>query len=346
MPTFDRVRNRVRRHQRDITIVAALAFGVVAALLLIAPRPAHAAPGAAAPGGSYLQSCREIAFDGMKLSAQCDSGREEVTFRSTLGLGGATEYWPSELEPARCAAGADIFDANGILHCFARPGAALGGAIPGGSYLQSCRFASVAQGQVLSALCTTVGGDEATPQLDLTLCDPAAGIDNIDGQLVCRPRAAATGSSSAPLKSGPAVDPARQINANLTSSAADGWHRLVIDVWGRRCVDATCRANIYVLAGQMRRDAIADQAAHPDDSSLAVQGRTNRSYGARFQREIDYARARIDPHAAPDTYLLAMGCQHFLGRPAQYLCFSDAAYRQCTLRTTAPGGSACHAPGH
>ena len=67
-------------------------------------------------------------------------------------------------------------------------GTAQAGAVPRGSYLQSCSEFAVPPGYggtVLTALCRTTGGGQKRSSLYLGDCKPGADISNQDGLLYC-----------------------------------------------------------------------------------------------------------------------------------------------------------------
>jgi len=119
-----------------------------------------------APGGSYLDSCRQISESGNRLTASC---------RTRSG-----SYVPASFDMTRRCVGG-VYNVNGALTCVT------GGNAPRGSYLDSCVDIDVT-GNALSARC---GARDGTWRRS-TLANTAActGIDNIDGQLTCAGAAA------------------------------------------------------------------------------------------------------------------------------------------------------------
>jgi hypothetical protein len=156
--------------------------------------------GAAAPSGSYQRICDGIAFDATTntLSANCNYQMNDAY------AGGMTVHTPyhSSLVTSYCAQGTDISSIRSRLQCLAAPGTyGYQGAVPKGSYQQSCMWWSVT-GSTLSAMCWTFvdgkinyGNDVNNPPdgwvivtVNLTQCDMTRDIENIQGQLVCSPR--------------------------------------------------------------------------------------------------------------------------------------------------------------
>lgn len=151
----------------------------------------EAAPGSAAPRGSYLQSCQNIKFSGGVLTAQCKNTNGGLNV--------------SALEPAFCAKRSDIANVDGTLGCIATPGTwGKGGATPNGSYKASCRNIRVelTPSPVLWASCDRpdsndnrtikfpAKGDKfyGPSSLNLDQCEVGKEITNVNGQLVCTPR--------------------------------------------------------------------------------------------------------------------------------------------------------------
>ena len=125
------------------------------------------------PNGSYQASCINASIRGAVLSAACTTpnGQRER----------------SQLDVNRCA-GADIQNADGVLACGAgnpyTGNAPLAGALPPGSYQQSCTNASTNYGR-LSATCPTSSGLRINTSVNLGRCRPGTDIANINGHLEC-----------------------------------------------------------------------------------------------------------------------------------------------------------------
>ena len=126
---------------------------------------------ATAPAGTYRQTCTVKAFDGVRLDAFCapESGRN---FRL------------SQMDVRPC--GGEIFNRDGGLQCFARPGSRGDGrAIPRGGYVDTCKDILVSPAG-MGAQCKDRGGNYRATQMSLNGCQVGARIDNDDGRLVCR----------------------------------------------------------------------------------------------------------------------------------------------------------------
>jgi hypothetical protein len=162
---------------------------IIAATALFASMPAwaQAAPGSAAPRGSYLQSCQNISYSAGVLTAQCKTANGGLTV--------------STLEPAFCAKRSDIANVHGTLGCIATPGTwGKGGATPNGSYKASCRgvYVELTPSPVLWAHCDRPDSGPQGPfkgdkfygpsSLNLDQCEVGKEITNVNGQLVCTPR--------------------------------------------------------------------------------------------------------------------------------------------------------------
>lgn len=135
----------------------------------------------AVPNGSYLASCQNVRTEGGELKASCE-GRK----------GGRHE---TSISVAACE-GVDIFNRYGRLMCVtpvrARWG---GGAVPPGSYLDSC--SALVEGTTLRAGCLTGEGDTSilgfeisregirSNRIDLTRCPDGSEIANLRGDLTC-----------------------------------------------------------------------------------------------------------------------------------------------------------------
>lgn len=142
-----------------------------------------AAPAAAAPPGSYLDSCRDVREDGPRrdpqLSAQC---------RDTRG-----RFRPTSLRYRGCRG--DIGNEDGRLVCDGRSGGGGwgggngggwggGGRLPGGSWTQSCSRGTM-DGRTFTARCDDGRGRKAFSSINLRRC-PTGNVGNRYGQLVCQ----------------------------------------------------------------------------------------------------------------------------------------------------------------
>jgi hypothetical protein len=122
------------------------------------------------PGGSYLQSCRNISKRHHYLSATC-SAPNGTSVNSTLDL-------------RRCGPGSLVANSNGYLSCGATLAGGWNGRLPEGSYQQSCQNISMS-GSVLSAACTSPNGTLIQSSLDTRRCQWNSGIKNNNGGLAC-----------------------------------------------------------------------------------------------------------------------------------------------------------------
>jgi hypothetical protein len=189
---------------------------LIAILVVCAPRIARSGPttGAAAPLGSYVQTCGAISYDpaSTTLTATC-APRSPQQSASTV-IAEATGFGPTTLSPVTtslqvsyCDPAADIDNVNAHLQCKALAGTwGQGGAVPNGSYQESCQYWSVTKAlsgaATLNAQCWTYArgaidyfatgsGAWASAQLDLTQCSMSGDIENDRGQLLCQPAPAA-----------------------------------------------------------------------------------------------------------------------------------------------------------
>jgi hypothetical protein len=163
---------------------------VLANVAFLLPSIAHAqeaAPGSAAPRGTYLQSCQNVKFSGGVLTAQCKTGYKNGLVVSTL-------------EPEYCSPRSDIANVGGRLGCIAKAGTwGKGGATPNGSYKASCNNITVEMTPwpKLQAWCDRPDskgdwneGDKfyGPSSLNLDQCEVGKDIANLNGQLICAPR--------------------------------------------------------------------------------------------------------------------------------------------------------------
>lgn len=151
-----------------------------ALLMLNVPAPSMAQAGMI-PGGSYVNSCKDIVFDAATnlLYATCD-------FNAPGGL-------MAKGEPVRSAQGFNvaacipnsIFNDNGSLYCFTGKPWGTGHAIPEGSYRASCTRSRV-MNNVLTAECDDSDDETHFAQLNLNGCKWGGDISNDNGQLKCQ----------------------------------------------------------------------------------------------------------------------------------------------------------------
>lgn len=165
----------------------AMALGGALVLSTMAPGSVLAQGYGAMPAGSYQQSCTNVRVRGTTLTASCtNNGGQRV--RSSLNVNSCT--------------GADIGNVNGQLTCVrsgnyygrgrgrfgtgraGRYGQGSNGALPPGSYQQSCSNASM-NGSTLTANCRNNRGAMVTSYLDVSQCRASDDIGNLNGQLRC-----------------------------------------------------------------------------------------------------------------------------------------------------------------
>ena len=139
---------------------------------LIPSTPAYAAP---VPSGSYLDSCKGVAYDPAThlLSANCISADE----------GGQFEIGTSPLDTTDCAEGS-IWNDDGQLYCLAATAWGKGTTIPKGSYINTCTRRSV-MNNVLIAECGRRGSGSLHANLNLNERRWGGDISNDDGILKC-----------------------------------------------------------------------------------------------------------------------------------------------------------------
>ncbi len=183
-------RGRCATIQRDVDNLNRIGMSDrISSLRRVAVRPPGGGGGGqyGPPQGSYLQSCRDVSFDGRYLSAACRdrSGR----------------YEGSRLDVRDCERGDDIVNRDGELSCEDRRGDNQdddqddnggynnggynnGGntRLPRGSYQQSCRNATVDR-DVLRAECQDRNGNWRRSTLNVDNC--RSDIANDNGELRC-----------------------------------------------------------------------------------------------------------------------------------------------------------------
>ncbi|HRD47653.1 MAG TPA: CVNH domain-containing protein [Caulobacter sp.] len=128
------------------------------------PGPLPPRPPVATPDGSYRQSCRNAVMISGRLHAECRD------------RGGAWNH--TSIDPAQCR-GRDIANDDGRLTCAGGGG----GALPEGSYRQSCRDARLVNG-TLFADCRDSRGYWQRASIDPRSCS-GRDIANRNGRLVC-----------------------------------------------------------------------------------------------------------------------------------------------------------------
>lgn len=127
------------------------------------PGPLPPRPPVAIPDGSYKQTCRNPSITNGRLYADCRDSR-----------GTWNRSW---IDPSLCR-GRDIANIDGHLSCTVG-----GGAVPEGSYKQSCRNARVVLG-ILNAECRDGRGAWNRTSIDPRNCS-GRDIANLNGRLSC-----------------------------------------------------------------------------------------------------------------------------------------------------------------
>ncbi|WP_213807050.1 CVNH domain-containing protein [Granulicella sp. dw_53] len=119
---------------------------------------AHAAD---PPNGSYRKTCGVQSFKDSVLTAHCKPEN-------------SPNFTTSQIDIRAC--GAEIFNRDGGLQCFARQGWGSGRAIPRGSYIDSCKNIIVANDQKsIAAQCKDSNGNYRSTQLRLTVVHAGVG---------------------------------------------------------------------------------------------------------------------------------------------------------------------------
>jgi hypothetical protein len=84
-----------------------------------------------------------------------------------------------------------------------------------------------------------------------------------------------------------------EFNKTNTANAAIAWELLTNAIWGKQCSDAQCLNEIKQLSAQMRVAANLVQLAHPDQSSMKVQGTVGSEYGPKFKAAVMASKERM-----------------------------------------------------
>lgn len=156
-------------------VVVALAFAWMAP-----SSPARSQSGMV-PGGSYLNSCKDVRYDPAThmLSADCERNapgglmaQGEKVDRPPLNISGCAEN--------------SIWNDDGDLYCLAAKPWGYGHVVPKGSYIETCSNRRVVN-NVLLAECGTGSEGSRTTELNLNGCTWGADISNNHGQLECQP---------------------------------------------------------------------------------------------------------------------------------------------------------------
>ena len=153
-------------------LCAFLKVGILAFAAFVMLLSTLASGAQALPAGSYRQSCRNISFQRVSLSAEC---------RDRSG-----KFRPSRIDSISECVG-DIFNDDGALRC------SRGALPPPGSYTQTCERQYVGGGY-LTAVCRNRDGNFVHTTLIYGGC--VGDIYNDNGKLWCRRNAAPVPSGS------------------------------------------------------------------------------------------------------------------------------------------------------
>jgi hypothetical protein len=143
------------------------------------------------PGGSYLDTCKNVSFDPATnvLHATCQGNERH-------GFEGERVHSSDGLNISGCVPNS-IYNDDGDLYCFTAKPWGEGFVIPDGSYRASCARSHVVN-NVLIANCDMTNDDTLTAELNLNECRWGGDISNYHGSLQCEKLAAAEGAG-APL---------------------------------------------------------------------------------------------------------------------------------------------------
>lgn len=83
-----------------------------------------------------------------------------------------------------------------------------------------------------------------------------------------------------------------EFNKTNTANAGVAWEILTNSIWGKQCMDAPCLNEVKQLSAQMRVAANLVQLAHPDQSSMKVQGTVGSEYGPKFKAAVTASKER------------------------------------------------------
>jgi hypothetical protein len=98
-------------------------------------------------------------------------------------------------------------------------------------------------------------------------------------------------------------------NKTNTANAGAAWEILTNAIWGKLCADAPCLTEVKQLSAQMRIAANLVQLAHPEESSMKVQGTVGPEYGKKFQAAINASKERV----AKQTPVVPLQLAHPVG---------------------------------
>lgn len=169
----------------------------LAAAISLSPVPARAEPAAMVPGGSYLDTCKNVRFDPAtgRLDADCEATPRGAWEGEAVRSG--DPFYVTGCTPN------SIFNANGDLYCYADRPWGKDRVIPQGSYLASCAHSRVVN-NVLMARCDDSSDDAHSADLNLNECRWGGDISNNQGSLACEKVA---GGAAAPLVKPVAIAP-------------------------------------------------------------------------------------------------------------------------------------------
>jgi hypothetical protein len=150
----------------------------LAAVMLLCFAPPVVAQQPMVPGGSYLDTCKNVRFDPAtnRLDADC-----EATPRGTWegeAVRSGDPFYVTDCLPN------SIFNANGDLYCYTSKPWGKGRVVPQGSYLASCAHSRVVN-NVLMARCDDSSDEAHSADLNLNECSWGGDISNNHGSLTC-----------------------------------------------------------------------------------------------------------------------------------------------------------------
>jgi len=186
------------------TVWCFLAFNISLSSKRELAQTSQATVGVAVPPGNYAQTCSVDSFN---------ATTQELTTYCSPMPGAPKQTWPKNVLTISYCSG-EIINRAGYLQCPAQPSTwGYGGAIPPGRYQESCKAMMVTDPAhsgnghfTLSALCervdvstkysgpfhvfksTTTIKHDVGATLDLSNCQMGGNIDNVAGQLQCRPK--------------------------------------------------------------------------------------------------------------------------------------------------------------
>lgn len=209
----------------------------------------HCNRGAAPPGGSYLQSCRDVWMDFGTLHASC--------------LNRAHAWIPSQLaDVAHCRS--EINNQEGVLRCDK------GAPAPGGSYRQSCRDIAFDSGTLRASCQNRAGGWVPTSLTEAFQCH--GDISNFDGQLRCN-RGVETPRGSYQQTCRDMWAEGTTLHASC-SNGSGGWTPSTLTTF------PSCVGDIFNFAGTLacNRTALPDGSFRQSCSDIWIDGDTLRAH--------------------------------------------------------------------